>query len=800
MKNKSKLWSIITGILLMSSSYIHGQSLPSGFVVQQLGTLSNPVSITFIPDGRILLARQDGYLYLFTNGAIQSPHILQLDSIYWGNEKGFLGIAVDPDFTTNGYIYCYYTINVTNNTYQGIVLNRNNTIMHKIARYTMSGNSIVSGSKRTILDMDITNGNFINVNHDGGQMHFGPDGKLYLVTGEGDLWCPCYTPNGASCDWSCNACVGRTQPNCVSYQWADNWNCYFGKLLRINKDGSAPTDNPYYTTPTPVYGPQKYIYARGFRNPFTMHFKPGTSDIYINDIGSSNQSAREEINKVTPTSGKHFGWPSVEGNSGNSAYVNPIYYYGHCANLPSCTVKSGTTAGCAITGGVFYSTVSGVNAWPSQYHGKYFYMDFCNGWINTVDFDNSNNVVNFAQGLASNVGNTSTGIGALFLEVGTDNQMYYMTRSLSAGLNGLYRISYQPVTVSSLNFTVTSGAGGCSSIITDIQPSNATIKDITWVVSPSSLAGVVNNQLVAYGNGVVTVTAISNSSFNIKSTQVLNLSLSTSTITLTGAGSISSDKGNLQLGVSSSNSCITPGQLTWTYATSDPTATVSITSNGLVIATGLNGTITVTGTLTANNSVKSIKIISISGQTAMPQSLSINSASNTITVLNGITTLTSVILPSIAVQDVIWQVLQGSSLVSLQTLSGNMLAVSAIQVGTDTLKVKATSVINSTITSTIAIPYNVSTLSGIASKVQDLEILRLIPNPNDGNFEIEYMPVAGQDITVYVMNQSGADLYSKIIKNFAGSAKVNISHLPKGIYRVTLATATGSYHKLMVME
>ena len=106
------------------------------------------------------------------------------------------------------------------------------------------------------------------------------------------------------------------------------------------------------------------------RNPFKFAVKPGTSTIFINDVG---QDSWEEINRGA--SGANYGWPVHEGPESDTSYVDPIFAYGHDGDLD--------TTGCSITGGAFYNPTS--VQFPSEYVGDYFFADFCNGWIRRYD-------------------------------------------------------------------------------------------------------------------------------------------------------------------------------------------------------------------------------------------------------------------------------------------------------------------------------------------------------------------------------------------------------------------------------
>ena len=188
----------------------------------------------------------------------------------------------------------------------------------------------VPGSETLILRLDDLSG---ATNHNGGALHFGPDGKLYIAVGE--------NANGAN---------SQTLSNLL------------GKLLRLNADGSIPSDNPFFNSAS---GQNRAIWALGLRNPYTFAFQRGTNRMFINDVG---QSTWEEINDGV--AGSNYGWPTTEGPTADPRFRSPIFWYGRS---PS------TTGGCAITGGVFYNPPA--VQFPASYVGRYFFADFCSGWI-----------------------------------------------------------------------------------------------------------------------------------------------------------------------------------------------------------------------------------------------------------------------------------------------------------------------------------------------------------------------------------------------------------------------------------
>jgi len=317
------------------------------------------------PDGRIFVCQQTGSLRVIKGGfLLATPFVtLTVDS---SGERGLLGVAFDPAFATNSFVYLYYT------TPTPLVHNR-------VSRFTASGDVAVSGSEVVLLDLDNLSS---ATNHNGGATHFGPDGKLYVAVGE-----------------NANSANSQTLTNLL------------GKILRLNPDGTVPSDNPFFATAS---GRNRAIWALGLRNPFTFAFQNGTGRMHINDVG---QSSFEEIN--LGVAGANYGWPATEGYTTNASYVSPIYAYPH----------SGTPTPCAITGGTFYNPPS--LQFPASYQGKYFFADLCGGWIHTLDPGNGNAIADLATGIGSPVD----------LQVGSDGSLYYLARGGSSPL-GVYRVGY----------------------------------------------------------------------------------------------------------------------------------------------------------------------------------------------------------------------------------------------------------------------------------------------------------------------------------------------------------------------
>jgi glucose/arabinose dehydrogenase len=345
---------------------IKAATLPTGFTETQVATgLSNATAMEFAPDGRLFVCQQSGELRVVKNGILLSTPFLSV-AVDSSGERGLLGVAFDPNFPTNKFVYVYYT--------NGTLSPRHN----QVSRFTANGDVAVANSEVVILTLDNLSS---ATNHNGGAIHFGPDGKLYVAVGE--------NANGAN---------SQTLSNRL------------GKILRINSDGSIPADNPFFNT---AAGLNKSIWSLGLRNPFTFAFQQNTSRMFINDVG---QSTWEEINDGI--AGSNYGWPTTEGPTTNPSFRAPIFAYGRS---PS------DTGGCAITGGAFYNPVT--TQFPTTYVGKYFFADFCSGWIRLLD-PATNTATGFATGINSPVD----------LRVAADGSLYYLAR----GVGTVIRIQYPP--------------------------------------------------------------------------------------------------------------------------------------------------------------------------------------------------------------------------------------------------------------------------------------------------------------------------------------------------------------------
>lgn len=332
-------------------------AVPSGFSDNLVASgLELPTAMEFAPDGRLFVSEKGGDLRVIKNGALLSQPFASVP-VNSSGERGLLGIAFDPDFVSNGHVYIYYTTDT-------------DPVHNRVSRLTAdpaNPDKALPGSEVSILELESQS----TEAHVGGALEFGPDGKLYISVGEN------YSP-----------------------QKSQSLTSRFGKILRINPDGTIPSDNPFYN----VEGAYKEIWALGLRNPFTLQFSSDGSKMYIADVG---QNSQEEVNQGLR--GANYGWPTCEGSCDDPRFVNPLYNYS-------------TSTGGAIVGGPFYNA----DQFPSEYEGSYFFGDYVQGFIKMLL--PTNQAIDFATGLNSPVD----------IEQGPDGSIYYV----SIGSGQVHKITY----------------------------------------------------------------------------------------------------------------------------------------------------------------------------------------------------------------------------------------------------------------------------------------------------------------------------------------------------------------------
>jgi glucose/arabinose dehydrogenase len=332
-----------------AASAVH---LPAGFTDAVVAPVPNAVALAETPDARLLVADRSGKVWVIKSGALLATPALDISSkVCSGNsERGLLGIAVDPKFLANGFVYVYYTFR--NNTSCGTLSDQ--VPVNRVVRFTMTGDTLDPASETILLDQIIS----YHANHEGGDVGFGHDGMLYVSVGDG------------ACDYT--GMSGCDPDNTLSRRG----NTLHGKVLRITPTGGIPKGNPFRGSGTarcnhgdiPLGMTCRETYLRGFRNPFRFAFDPNSTRtrLFVNDVG---EVTWEEIDKAVK--GADYGWNVREGHCAQGSttdcgappqgLTNPIFDYSHVAT------------GCAaITGGAFVPD----GLWGPGYHAGYLYADY----------------------------------------------------------------------------------------------------------------------------------------------------------------------------------------------------------------------------------------------------------------------------------------------------------------------------------------------------------------------------------------------------------------------------------------
>ncbi len=303
--------------------------------------LDRPTAAEFLPDGRILfVAQNSGDVFVYDEATDLPPtNVGRIPIQSGGSERGLLGVAIDPQFTTSGRVYFYYSFN--------------NTQRVAWIPFDAQMNSLDIGAAQVVID-----GLASNANHNGGGLRFGPDGMLYV--GVGDTGCNCNCAPGTNTSNYFGTCLTNLN----------------GKILRVTRNGAVPDDGMNGLVgetgvadcvanrcAQSVPGtPRAVIYNWGFRNPWRFAFDDQTGHLWIGDVG---ELTWEEIT-VSTGPNQHHGWPYREGAEGQpaSACASATPQSGDCKDPAFAYPGQGS-----VTGGVFANHCS----WPAPWRGRYFF-------------------------------------------------------------------------------------------------------------------------------------------------------------------------------------------------------------------------------------------------------------------------------------------------------------------------------------------------------------------------------------------------------------------------------------------
>jgi glucose/arabinose dehydrogenase len=368
--------------------------VPAGFSDTLVADVASPTALAFTPDGRLLITTQGGNLRVWNGSLITTPALtIPASSICTNSERGLLGVAVDPNFAANRRIYLFYTFEKPN----GSCVNR-------VSRFTFFAaagqqNQVDPASELVLIDNMISQAG----NHNGGDVHIGKDGYLYVSLGDG------------GCDYAGDSgCAGSNDAS-------RDQHVLTGKILRVTLDGGIPPSNPFQgagtarcnvTGSTTAGNKCQETFAWGLRNPFRIAMDPNAAGtrFFINDVG---QGIWEEIDEGQ--AGVDYGWNCREGAHTNSSsgpcnptppgMVDPIYEYSH-------------STGCgSITGGAFVPN----GLWPG-FDGAYMFSDYVCGRIFKMTQSGTWSAIDFATALGS-----SSAVHLTFGPFGNGQALYYTT-------------------------------------------------------------------------------------------------------------------------------------------------------------------------------------------------------------------------------------------------------------------------------------------------------------------------------------------------------------------------------------
>ncbi len=335
--------------------------LPPGFEEELVASaLDRPTSFAIATDGRIFVAEKAGRIRVVSPSGVLLPTPFATIPVTTLGDRGLLGIALDPDFLANGFVYVSY---VTQSVPPDAT--RPESVYVRVSRFTANGSVVRAGSE-FVLEGGIRSD---SVSHCGGGLAFDVDGMLFVSTGDGASF------SGV------DALAMRTFD-------LDSLN---GKILRIDPHtGAAPPDNPFYAGPTAA---RSKVWCFGLRNPFHIATHPNRAGLLIDDVGLASY---EEIDLAYP--GANFGWPCFEGPLARSDYGRA--FPDTCGSItvaPALYAYSHSNTGACITGGAFAASTN----YPPGYRGDYYFEDYVKNTIERLVLGPSGDLVArlpFAQG------------------------------------------------------------------------------------------------------------------------------------------------------------------------------------------------------------------------------------------------------------------------------------------------------------------------------------------------------------------------------------------------------------------
>jgi glucose/arabinose dehydrogenase len=344
------------------------------------------------------VAEKSGIIRLVKNGQVVATPLLNIDprvNDYW--DHGLIGLTLDPNFSSNGFIYVVYTYEDNASNYSG-------TKTARLSRFTVVGD-VAAASSEVVLVGTVTGDTCDDFpvgtdcipsdgsSHSVGNVRFGTDGKLYATFGDAASFTQ----------------VDNEALRAQDVDWLS------GKVIRINPDGTGVADNPFWNGNANAN--RSKVWAYGVRNAFRFNFEPQRGTLYLGDVGWNE---REEINVVRR--GSNLGWPCYEGSVPQSGYESKptcqaLYAEGSGAvTAPAVdwTHNEGGCCGAAAVGGAFTTSYS------APFDDAYFYADYSKNWMRYFQVDEDDNIVGGVQDFLEGAN------GPVSLQRGLNGEIYYL--------------------------------------------------------------------------------------------------------------------------------------------------------------------------------------------------------------------------------------------------------------------------------------------------------------------------------------------------------------------------------------
>jgi glucose/arabinose dehydrogenase len=360
-----------------------------------------PTDLAFLPDGKLLVAEKDGLIDIVAGAGKQPAPFLDLSPVVnTAYFRGIMNLEVDPDFAAHPYVYVTYTA-----IGQGATSKAPTVV--RVSRFTVRGDTASRASEHVILGSVGTtsclslppSSNCLpsEVDHDGGDIAFAPDGTLFVSTGDG----------------------GGQEHVEQAALLAQSIDTLGGKILHVDRDGNGLSDNPFWDG-NPKSNRSR-VWALGVRNPFRMTLLPGSpSTPVVADVGWNTW---ERI--VLARRGANLGWPCYEAAERTAQYRDtPLctaFYRTHPVAPTPAWVAFKHPAAESITGGVFLDRAT---ALPSRYRGDYLFADWSQSWMSLLPTSTAAQHNVAPERLAKNAAGPDAFV------IGPDGALYYLAANL----------------------------------------------------------------------------------------------------------------------------------------------------------------------------------------------------------------------------------------------------------------------------------------------------------------------------------------------------------------------------------